>query len=213
MKIQLKSRIILFTGILFLIVSTFLYFSIKKTNQANTKAPTVSIIKACFGIDYNNLEEVVGDADYVFVGTVVSEDDVVYKHTVTVETEDGRTREVSTPYTNYTVNISQNIKGNLVTGEDIPLQKAGGFTKDRTECFLYEGDELPTVGNSYIFFAYAQLDGSLLVLGPISNIYFRAESANQSSARQKPEYDEVIDAYNHQIDTGRDRSVSTYEAD
>ena len=154
-----------------------------------------------------------GDADYVFVGNVVSEDDVVYKHAVTVETEDGKTQEVSTPYTNYTVNITQNIKGNLITEEDIPIQKAGGFSKDGTECFLYEGDELPIAGNTYIFFAYAQLDGSLLVSGPISNINIKAESADRSIDGQTSEYDKVVDAYNRQIDTGRDRSVSVYEAE
>lgn len=213
MKLQLKIKVILFAGILFLLGVSLPYFNNKKVNQASINKPSISVLRASFGINYNNLEEVVGDADYVFIGTVVSEDDVVYKHTVTVETEDGGTREVSTPYTNYTINISQNIKGNLVIDEDIPLQKAGGFTKDRTECFLYEGDELPTVGSSYIFFAYAQLDGSLLVSGPISNINIKAEPVNRSLDGQTPEYDEVVEAYNHQIDTRRDRSVSIYEAD
>ncbi len=214
MKIQLKSKVVLLAGIfLFLTYIALLYFSNKNVNQASIDNPSISVFKASFGIDYNRLEEVVGDADYVFVGNVVSEDDVVYKHAVTVETEDGKTQEVSTPYTNYTVNITQNIKGNLITEEDIPIQKAGGFSKDGTECFLYEGDELPIAGNTYIFFAYAQLDGSLLVSGPISNINIKAESADRSIDGQTSEYDKVVDAYNRQIDTGRDRSVSVYEAE
>ena len=82
-----------------------------------------SYLRGTFSIDYSDLNAVVGDADYVFVGTVASEEGTVYKDAVTVETDDGKTREVSGPYTNYTVNVTKNIKGNLVTDTAIPIQK------------------------------------------------------------------------------------------
>lgn len=66
-----------------------------------------SYLRGTFSIDYSDLNAVVGDADYVFVGTVASEEGTVYKDAVTVETDDGKTREVSGPYTNYTVNVTK----------------------------------------------------------------------------------------------------------
>lgn len=103
----------------------------------------VSYLRGCFVIDYNNLSAVVGDADYVFVGEVVSEDGTEYKDYVTVETE---------------------------TEEAFPIMKYGGVSEDGRACYLFEGDELPAVGGTYIFFAYAQEDGSLLINGPVSNV-------------------------------------------
>lgn len=86
-------------------------------------------MRGTFSIDYSDLNAVVGDADYVFVGTVASEEGTVYKDAVTVETDDGKTREVSGPYTNYTVNVTKNIKGNLVTDTAIPIQNLADFRK------------------------------------------------------------------------------------
>lgn len=36
---------------------------------------------------------------------------------------------------------------------------------------MYEDDTLPEEGKSYVFLAYAQVDGSLLISGPNSNEY------------------------------------------
>ena len=128
-----------------------LFFGIAKPSTSDEI--TTSYLRGTFSIDYSDLNAVVGDADYVFVGTVASEEGTVYKDAVTVETDDGKTREVSGPYTNYTVNVTKNIKGNLVTDTAIPIQKSGGLSEDGSQYFVYEGDELPVVGNEYIFFA------------------------------------------------------------
>lgn len=154
-----------------------------------------------------------GDADYVFVGTVVSEEGNVYKDAITVETNVGNTKVISSPYTNYMVNVKENIKGNLITDEAIPIQKSGGLSEDGTQYFIYEGDELPVVGNTYIFFAYTQPDGSLLISGPISNMSMDNNTNGIALFSDSLEYDNVLEAYNNQIDSGRTRFNSIYEAE
>lgn len=171
-----------------------------------------SYLRGTFSIDYSDLNAVVGDADYVFVGTVASEEGTVYKDAVTVETDDGKTREVSGPYTNYTVNVTKNIKGNLVTDTAIPIQKSGGLSEDGSQYFVYEGDELPVVGNEYIFFAYAQPDGSLLISGPVSNMSVSDNTSDIAPFSDSTEYSDIVDAYNNQVDSGRTRFTSSYEA-
>ena len=159
MKFQSKTKIGIFIGaVVILLVIGVLFFCIAKPSTSDEI--TTSYLRGTFSIDYSDLNAVVGDADYVFVGTVASEEGTVYKNAVTVETDDGKTREVSSPYTNYNVNVTKNIKGNLVTDTAIPIQKSGGLSEDGSQYFVYEGDELPVVGNEYIFFAYAQPAGA-----------------------------------------------------
>ena len=156
------------------------------------------------------MEAVVGDADYVFVGTVSGQENAVYKNPVEIVDKEGNIKEETTPYTNYTVDIVENIKGNLTMEETVPIQKTGGLSKDKSEYIVYEGDELPVVGETYIFFAYAQPDGSLLLSGPVSNI--RLKENNADVVNSTIEYKEVVEAYKNQIETGRQRYTSLYEA-
>ena len=62
-----------------------LFFGIAKPSTSDEI--TTSYLRGTFSIDYSDLNAVVGDADYVFVGTVASEEGTVYKDAVTVETE------------------------------------------------------------------------------------------------------------------------------
>ncbi len=175
-----------------------------------------------FAIDVNDPKETVGDADYVFLGRVVQDVNTVYKNPVTIETSDGA-KEVSTPYTNYKVTVLKNIKGDLITDTSMPIQKAGGINKDGSSVVLYEDDDLPEVGKSYVFLAYAQDDGSLLVSGPNSSIYVEGvnqdvtskkiakntASLNEGSLDLISEYE---NAYENEIATDRDRSVAAFDA-
>ena len=201
MKFQSKTKIGIFIGaVVILLVIGVLFFCIVKPSTSDEIK--TSYLRGTFSIDYSDLNAVVGDADYVFVGTVASEEGTVYKDAVTVETDDGKTREVSGPYTNYTVNVTKNI----------PIQKSGGLSEDGSQYFVYEGDELPVVGNEYIFFAYAQPDGSLLISGPVSNMSVSDNTSDIAPFSDSTEYSDIVDAYNNQVDSGRTRFTSSYEA-
>lgn len=72
-------------------------------------------------VDFTNMNEYVGLADYVFVGTIEEVvnnvlPDKMKKH------EDG--------YSTYRIHVDENLKGNLV--EEIICSKLGGLKKDGT---------------------------------------------------------------------------------
>lgn len=189
----------------------------KCTREMNSEIVKTSYMEGDFAINYNDLNQVVGSADYVFVGTVESDEGTVYKNYVTMETENGGTKEVGTPYSNYMVTVIENIKGNLITEKPVPVQKYGGLSEDGTTIYLYLGDELPMVDATYIFFAYAQQDGSLLISGPVSNIDLNKKSTNDKAGdgyyKKLPEYYEILEAYENQIEEERIRFKSAYDAE
>jgi len=109
--------------------------------------------------DTSDTAKLTGDVDYVFVGRVESIDGTEYKFPVSIETETG-IKEVSTPYTNYGVQILSNIKGSLPLAT-IPVQKAGGISQDGSGYIVYEDDFVPKQGDICVFYVYTQQDGSL----------------------------------------------------
>ncbi len=168
-----------------------------------------------FVINVDNRSELTGDADYVFVGKVISMNDTIYKDPVAGEDERGKPIELASPYTNYTVNVLKNIKGELVTDKDIPIQKSGGIAEDQSQYFLYEKDQLPVEGNVYIFYSYAQPDGSLLVSGPNSNRKIDSLEKNLNSSsdiEETEEYKEAVEGYKTQVVRDRERNTSSYDA-
>ncbi len=96
--------------------------------------------RATYVIDEDNLTEVTSYSNYIFVGTIVS-----YQKTEYIGDD--------MPITYYSVQVKNNIKGELTTEEEIVLVKAGGLSKDR-KVFLYnEKDILPAEGKTYVFAA------------------------------------------------------------
>lgn len=198
------------------LVVSFGFNSTRGNMTVNGNIP-VSKLHGSFSINFDNINELVGDADYVFVGTVISEDGTEYKHPIMGEAADGEEYEIASPYTNYTISVLDNIKGELVTDTEVPIQKSGGLAQDGSQYFVYEEDELPEQGSVYIFYAYAQPDGSLLVSGPNSNekINVKARAATDDltgTLETISAVQEVIDALDTQVETERMRFVSTYDA-
>lgn len=188
-----------------------------------TKAPitndavSISTLHGSFGVDVDSYAELAGDADYVFTGKVLEEANVEYKWPVTIENEDGSTREVTTPYTTYNVENIENIKGELSQDSPITVTKVGGISEDGSTYLVYENDTLPVVGITYVFYIYAQDDGSNLASGPNSTIPLdqtsdtgittRAFTGNSDDSESV--LDQIKEGVENQIVTERDRSVST----
>ena len=174
--------------------------------------PQISYLHGSYSINVDDYRELTGDADYVFAADVVGIDKTVYKEIVTIETIGGY-KELATPYTDYKVQIIENIKGNLRTDDTIIIQKAGGLSKDGKTIVIFEDDVLPEVGNTYIFYAYAQPDGSLATAGPNSSIAISTEKATlmKKSSPREDVYNKVLEGYRFQIETDRDRYKSIYE--
>lgn len=167
----------------------------------------LSYVKANLGYNVDDIREAVGVADYVFVGTVTEAEEV---HHLMV------TEDFGIPFTNYTVQVTENIKGELFTGQPIEVTKEGGVSLDKSCIVVFDNDEMPEVGKSYIFRAFAQSDGSLLVSGPKSNILFEDYASGtyseSNSSTVNPLLSEYIEACENEIDPHcRESQTSIYD--
>ncbi|NDI34941.1 hypothetical protein [Chengkuizengella sediminis] len=168
----------------------------------------VTKLSGSFSIDVNDLTQIVGDADYVFVAEITDEVETLYKDPVTIETKNG-SKEVSDPYTKYSIMVVDNIKGKLKGNKKFDILKAGGISQDQESIVLYEDDELLQVGKYYIIAAYAQPDGSLLVSGPNSSSVLTETS--KSKIVSSKEYKEYKEAFKNEFKSDRKRFKSSQE--
>lgn len=205
----MKNKILL-TGV---IVCFLLSGCGNQTKSDNTK---VSTLEGSYSIDVNSYSELAGDADYVVIGKVIDELATNYKWPVMLENEDGTEREDTTPYTDYNVEVLNNLKGELTQESPITITKVGGLTKNGDMYILYENDILPAVDGSYVFYIYAQDDGSNLVVGPNSTIPIDNVGQTKATTRfiqgesqdNKSVLEQIKEGVENQIVTERDRSIS-----
>ena len=174
----------------------------------------ISEVMGCYTIDVHSYEALAGNADYVMIGKVVDELGVDYKWPVMKENEDGTQTELTKPYTKYSVEVIENLKGELSQEEPITITKKGGITKDGKFCDLYESDVLPVNGNEYVFYIYAQEDGRNLVSGPNSSIPLSDNRKELSTISEKAMLDresileKVRNGVANQIETDREKRIS-----
>ena len=178
----------------------------------------ISELTGSYTIDVYSYEELAGDADYVMIGKVVDELGVKYEFPVISENEDGTQKELSMPYTEYSVEVIENLKGELSQEEAITITKDGGMTEDEKFCELHECDVLPVKGNEYVFYIYAQKDGSNLVSGPNSSIPLSDNGQELSTISEEARLDresilkKVRNGVANQIDTGSEKGISKDDA-
>lgn len=176
----------------------------------------VYTMHADYSIDVNNPNETVGDSDYVFVAEVLEENGTVYKDRVLIENADGTMQSVGDAYTQYTVSVVSNLKNELVVDVPIHIEKMGGIREDGSAYDIFEDDELPKVGETYVFIAYTQDDGSLLVSGANSNIPFdeRASAVDtEAEVAKTSEFKEYEEAVENQVETDREKLESDYDVE
>ena len=162
---QVRMKKTIRTTIFMLFILMLTACSSKSLTEAEVQAlPRISL-EASFAYNVDDLREAVGNCDYVFTGKVISYDGVEYRNQVMVG---GKT--VGSPHTNYTIQVTENIQGKLITGEPIHIVKEGGVTQEGKEVYLFEKDELPETGKEYVFLGYAQPDGTIIISGPESSV-------------------------------------------
>ena len=167
-----------------------------------------------YTIDVYSYEALAGNADYVMIGKVVDELGVNYKWPVMTEGKDGTQKEVSRPNTEYSVEVIENLKGELSQDKAIVITKDGGITKDGKFCKLHASDTLPVKGNEYVFYVYAQEDGRNLVAGPNSSIPLSDNGIELSTISEEARLDresileKVRNGVANQIETDREKRIS-----
>ncbi|MGN1443925.1 MAG: hypothetical protein ACI4XE_08750 [Acutalibacteraceae bacterium] len=155
----------------------------------------VNYSKYVYAFDPLDLEACVGSADYVFVGKI--EKLVGTTYTDASYLENGKL--TATPWTNYEVTVIKNIKGDLETGQTIPIRKFGGVAYGEEYLELIQDDTLPTVGETYIFLSDVDEKGELYVSGGAQTVsLFTMEGGNPSMTTKE-------------LDTARKETIAEYE--
>ncbi|EKF1876505.1 cell surface protein [Listeria innocua] len=173
----------------------------KKTEPKKKDVLTYAI-HSDYTLNIDNPNEVVGDADYVFVGKVTGESGTIYKNKTPIEQEDGSVKYIGEAYTNYKIKVISNLKNELATDKELAIAKQGGIREDGSAYDIFEDDILPDVGKIYIFTAYTQDDGSLLISGGNSTIAFDEKTKNIDTAKevtQTEEYETYENAVENQV--------------
>ncbi|MBF2682114.1 cell surface protein [Listeria welshimeri] len=151
--------------------------------EAQKKEIPTYAIHSDYTLDVDNPNEVVADADYVFVAKVKKETETIYKNKTPMEQENGSIEYIGEAYTQYKIEVISNLKNELETNKEISLEKQGGIREDGSAYDVFEDDQLPIVGEVYIFTAYKQDDDSLLVSGANSTIPFDEKAKNMDSEK------------------------------
>ena len=168
---------------------------------------TVACVDWAF--DVSDKRKVVGFHDYVFVGEVKK---VVGTGYSDVDFSDGL-KMFSQPYTQYEVRVIENLKGELKTDRDIPLTKHDGAYLFGKRVSMMEGDNLPDVGECYIFICSADEEGELNIgsFSSFCDIYLcKAEEYTGQEARIEV-YRDAVRNMDESVRIG-ERYKSKYEA-
>jgi len=126
--------------------------------------------------DLSDPSLVVAASDYVFVGRVERKVGTRYP-----DSSPG-------PKTDYNVTVLEVIKGNLEAGQEIPISKEGGTSKNRLFVELFDEDDfMPEAGGTYIFLITVLQDGKTLsVIGSYCTIPLESDVAAELRRIKRP---------------------------
>ena len=180
--------------------------------KPNTSIDTV-YSQSSYVIDVEDLSAMAGFADYVFVGTVLSNAGTHYNNGIAPSEKDDHI--FALPYTDYVVKVIENIKGSLKTDTELKITKSGGLSEKGDSVYIPENDVLPEEGRIYVFFANANVDGGILVSGMNSNLEIAdalVKEGNISYSDSKV-YKEAAEAVKNQKTFERERFRSVFESE
>lgn len=139
----------------------------------------VEEIEMAYDFDVYDKEKLVGFVDYMFIGRVEEVTGTVYE-SVTYNAE--KNIYCGIPYTCYNVTVVENIKGELILNEVIPIRKLGGVSVDGESLYKYVPESMPKKDGYYLFLGYADANGELYVSDPNSAIELYLENGTENAS-------------------------------
>jgi hypothetical protein len=164
--------------------------------------PKTGTIFHSYLIDIHDPKALSGFADFVFVGRVEKQTEVVYEDVFERETEKGFVT-TGTPYTGFSVTVLDNLKQELRLDEPVIVWQRGGLSMDGKYFSISEDDIMPETGAVYVFFASASLEGTLTINGAkelarstltLENQAKSGKTAAELAALEQEELQAVLDS-------------------
>lgn len=140
----------------------------------------ISYSAASYAYDTSTPEKAMGIADYAFIAKINGVLRTEYRHPSTVY-RNGEGQVVYDPYTVYSVEVIDNIKGEVIKTKNLEVVQHGGITSDGSQIVLMEGMELLKVGEYYILLPYTASDGRLGISSTTSIVNLGVPSESEVS--------------------------------
>lgn len=151
MKRNITYLIMIVVSLILGLLTAIILFQNDNVNKYN--GLPVEYISASYMTDTSTPEKAIGVSDYTFVAKINKIIRTEYKNPVTVERDSNKNEEVYMPYTVYSIRVIKNIKGNLVTDEDIEFYQYGGISKNKDYYTFLEGSSYLKEGGTYVIMA------------------------------------------------------------
>ena len=176
----------------------------------------VEYMSAAYVFDMNDLSELIGYVDYVFIGKVVDYIRTDYEYPVD---KNGNHYQIDNPLpsTVYNIKVINNIKNELC--QDIELYKGGGLKKDLKSVVLYDETSLFEINDINIFYGIVQPDGRIFTIGKDKYVNLdMTESYDEDQITEinkkithNEKYQAVLKALANEKVYDRKRSITDYD--
>lgn len=190
----MKAKIIIVVICLTLSAVALQYFIKNMYNNNDEPQQTTEYSGDTLTFDFSDLRKCVGFVDYVFVGTVEEQVGTSYRNgEVYYDIGEKPDESGVSVYTQFSVTVKENIKGDLRTDISIPLYKNAGVDKRTNKLVMMQYDSMPLVGKDYIFLCNVHEDGKLVIVAPVGNIFLYEESRQGSIDAYRNAYENEIE--------------------
>lgn len=145
--------------------------------------------------DETNLYEIAGTVDYIFIGTVDSVINNVVDYNSSAE---------YAVYSSYKITVEENLKGELKN--EVECYRHGGYLKDGTLLYPVSDNientrDIPQEGKQYVFMAFGQPDGTLILEEFFGDIEFTGDEMKEN----------YMDYISNEIPDDRIRYMTKYD--
>ena len=170
-KLIIFLLIINVSGIFILIFSNYINKNKNKPAYYLNGLPVYNA-NAIYAYDVSSPEKAYAASRYVFIAKINNIDRTEYENKQEIETGLFSKKTVTDPVTIYNISVIKNIKGNLITNEEIELKQFGGINEDNKSYTFVENGNFLEVDGYYLFLTGADTDGGLIeVTNPQRIIY------------------------------------------
>ena len=187
-----KRPVIILGIVIFSLISFIIYKALKPKPKHYQNGLPVELVVVEHLYDTSTKEKAIGLSDYTFVGKI-------NKHLRTEHIEiinDDKSKEYI-PHSVYSVTVLKNIKGKLITEENIEVAFIGGLRKDEKYFYQVNGLMLPKEGAYYILLPVIHYENGQLTIESKDQ---RVRLDGEYKEKEKNEVVEsYINAYKYQI--------------
>ena len=165
-----KIIIVMISVIFCIVLGTFIAVSVNQNHKNRDEISSktynglpISEESAMWMYNTSTPEKAIGAHQYVFVAKVNRILRTEYKNSRKIKTGLFEKQVISDPYTIYSITVIQNIKGELITSEEIEYRQYGGISEEGDSYTFFEGVRLLNENEYYILMAgTSKVDDNIL---------------------------------------------------